>query len=224
MTKSAILGMMLAVPAIANAGNDGYPPTTPPDTYHPGDTPPPPPPADGYHTGNYPYPYHYHHYADYGHTSFGVLVGTDTTFNGDPWSSRLELQLSADLGRGRAAAVSLVLPPAWMSSGQNQFGVGVTNVIEAPPSLRLRLLPWSPVRPYLDAGIGAVFVTGHRHDSQLFDTRTQQTGWMTRAVFGLEAGANHGPMLVIEPVEWRTYHLGPNYSRWGAEIGIAGRF
>jgi len=191
MTKSAVLGILLAAPAIANAGDyDGY-----------------------------------HQYHDYGGGSIAILVGADSQFNGTPWGARGTIQLSGDVAQGKDAALAFVLPGTWLSTGHNQFGLGHTNVIEAPPSLRLRMLPQLPVRPYLDAGIGAVFVTtDDRRDSQLFRTRTQDTGWMTRAVFGLEIGANHGPTFILEPVQWQTYHLGRSYSRWGAQVGLGARF
>jgi len=190
MMKSAVLGMLLAAPAIANAGD-----------------------------------YDNQSYHDYGGGSVGVLIGTDSQFNGTPWTSRVTFKLSGDILQGTGAAVSFVLPPTWMSTGRTRFGVGRTNVIEAPPSLSLRLLPELPVRPYLEGGVGAVFVTtGDRGESFLFRSRLQETGWMTRAVFGLEMGANHGPMFLLEPVQWSTYHLGRDYSRWGAELGVGGRF
>jgi len=185
--KSAIVGLLLAAPAIAQ--------------------------AQGYYDNH-----------DYGAGGVSVLIGTDTAFNGTPWTGRLTLEAQGDLVRGTGVALAFAMPATWMSSGRAHFGLGRQSVIEAPPSLRLRLGPELPVRPFLDAGIGAVFVTTNDQRGFLFRNRVEDTGWMTRAAFGIEIGSNHGPMLVLEPVQWQTYHLGRDYSRWGAEIGIGGRF
>jgi len=161
---------------------------------------------------------------EYGAGGVSVLIGTDSTFDGNPWTSRITLEGQGDLVRGTGAALAFALPVTWMSTGRDQFGLGRQSVLEAPPSLRLRLGPELPVRPFVDAGIGAVFATTHNRNQFLFRDRSEDTGWMTRTAFGLEIGSNQGPMLVVDPVQWQTYHLGRDFSRWGAEIGIGGRF
>lgn len=164
------------------------------------------------------------YYHDYGPGSISVLVGTDSQLTGDPWTARVSLDLEGDIGRGTGAALGFALPAAWVSTAQDRFGVGNASVFEVPPSLRLRFLPETPVRPYFDAGIGAVLITSQTNKSFLFRNRRDQTGWMTRAAFGLEIGSNHGLMLQLVPVTWSTYHLGRDYDRWGAMIGLGGRF
>jgi len=218
MTKFAIVGLvLLAVPAIANAGDsDGCGGCGPSTSQPPTSQAPAPYPTQDYglHSGR-----------SYGSGEVAVLVGTNTNFNGSPWTSRLSLHFGGDFLRGPYAALGFVLPVTWMSTGWNQFGVGRSNVLETAPSLQLRFLPNAPIRPYLDAGIGAVWATPTDNNPRfLFRNRTQETGWMTRAAFGLEMGPAHGPMVVLEPVQWETYDLGPHYSRWVAEIGLGARF
>jgi len=156
--------------------------------------------------------------------SFTVLLGTNTAFDGDPATFRLTLQGDTDLVGGRDARLALAVPVTWMTSGEHRFGVSFrSSVIEIPPSLRLRLLPRLPVRPYADLGLG-VAIASTDTGSWLFSDQSQTVGWMTRSAIGLELGDPRGLFFAVEPFSMDTYHLGADSTRVGAMLGLGSRF
>lgn len=161
---------------------------------------------------------------DGGDSSVSVMIGTDSAFDGDPATLRLRVQGEGDLVDGAVVGLSGVLPLAWATSGEDSFGISSRqSIIEVPPSLRLRLLNRWWIRPYADLGIGLVFATQNT-DTWLFEGRSNSVGWMTRSAVGLELGATHGVIVSVEPMSWQTYHLGGDYSRFAAMVGIGSRF
>lgn len=161
---------------------------------------------------------------DGGDSSVSVMIGTDSAFDGDPATLRLRVQGEGDLVDGGVVGLSGVLPLAWATSGEDRFGVSARqSIIEVPPTLRLRLLNRWWVRPYVDLGLGLVFATSDT-ETWLFEGRDNSVGWMTRSAVGLELGATEGVIVSVEPLSWQTYHLGGDYSRFAAMVGVGSRF
>jgi hypothetical protein len=155
-----------------------------------------------------------------GDAAVTVLLGTDTAFDGNPASLRLTVSGEGDLVRGTGAALAIALPVTVMTAGSS--GPSQTAV-ELPPSLRLRLIPRSVVRPYGDLGLGLALLASNEGDG-LFADADQTAGLMTRAALGVEIGDPDGLMFVIEPVSVRSYHVGSTYGRAGIMIGGGARF
>lgn len=159
-----------------------------------------------------------------GDTSFAVLLGSDTSFDGDPATFRLTVLGGGRLIQGDLLGFDVVVPATWMTSGENRFGVSTRNTaVEIPPSLRLELLPRLPVRPYGDLGVGLVVATTTA-DSWMFDGSSRAAGWMTRSALGVELGPPGGVMFIVEPLTARTYHLEGHYARVGSMVGVGGHF
>src|SRR5688572_28287068 len=158
-----------------------------------------------------------------GDAAVTVLLGTDTAFDENPASLRLTVSGEGDLVRDESVALALALPVTLMTAGQ--FGDDVANqtALELPPSLRLRLLPRSIVRPYGDLGLGLAVVSKNANGG-LFSDANQTVGLMTRGALGLEIGDPDGFMFVVEPISARSYHIGPTYGRFGIMIGGGARF
>jgi hypothetical protein len=159
-----------------------------------------------------------------GDAAVTVLLGTDTAFDANPASLRLTLSGETDIVRDKDVALAIALPFTIMTAG-NSFNGGVNQTaFEIPPSLRLRLLPHSIVRPYGDLGLGVVFVSENGSGGGLFESHDQTAGLMTRGALGLEIGDPDGLMFVVEPISARSYHIGPTYGRFGVMIGGGARF
>lgn len=157
-----------------------------------------------------------------GDSAVSVLLGTDTAFDSNPASLRLTVSGETDLVRDREVALAVALPVTLITSGNFNAGGSGQTAFEVPPSLRLRLLPHSIVRPYGNLGLGVVFVT--ENGNGLFESHTQTAGLMTRGALGVEIGEPDGFMFVIEPISARSYHIGPTYGRFGVMIGGGARF
>jgi hypothetical protein len=161
---------------------------------------------------------------DGGDSAVSVLIGTDSAFDGDPATLRIRLQGEADIVDGGVVGLAGVLPITWLTAGTDSFGFSTRqSVFEVPPSLRLRLLNNLWVRPYADLGVGMVITTESR-DGFLMKSRDNNVGWMTRSAIGVELGATHGVMVQIEPLSAQTYHLGGDFARFSAMIGVGSRF
>lgn len=161
---------------------------------------------------------------DGGDSSLSVLLGTDSAFDGNPASLRLRVQGEGDLVDGGVVGLSGLLPITWTTAGEDSFGISTRqSFVEVPPSLRLRLLNQLWIRPYADLGIGLVFASS-RGNNFLLEGTDNGLGWMTRSALGLELGATQGVVVSLEPLSWQTYHLGGDYRRFAAMIGIGSRF
>ena len=195
----AFLAALSLVPSVAGAHPGKRP------HRHDGQVDPAPPPRDAP-----------------GDAAVTVLLGTDTAFDDNPASLRLTVSGEGDLVRDESVALALALPVTLMTAGQ--FGDSVANqtALELPPSLRLRLLPRSIVRPYGDLGLGLAVVSRNENGG-LFSDAEQTVGFMTRAALGLEIGEPDGFMFVVEPLSARTYHIGPTYGRFGIMVGGGAR-
>lgn len=161
---------------------------------------------------------------DGGDSAVSVLIGTDSAFDGDPATVRIRVQGEADIVDGGGVGLAGVLPITWLTAATDSFGFSARqSVFEVPPSLRLRLLNKLWVRPYADLGVGLVLTTESR-DGFLMKSRDNNVGWMTRSAIGVELGATHGVMVQIEPLSAQTYHLGGDFARFSAMIGVGSRF
>lgn len=157
-------------------------------------------------------------------TSFGVLIGTDTAFDGDPSTFRLSLQGAGDLTTDDIARLGIVMPLTWMTTGEDTFGISTRHtVVEIPPSLRLSLFHDLPVRPYGDVGLGLAVATDEV-DGWPFGETDRNVGWMSRAAIGVEIGSSDGFMVMVEPLSLRTYHIDGTDARLGGMVGVGTHF
>lgn len=161
---------------------------------------------------------------DDGDGAFGVMVGTDSAFDGNPATIRLTAQGIGDLIDGDLVSIAGVVPVTFMTGGDDRFGFSSRQTMfELPPSVRARFLSSLPIRPYADLGLGLA-AASRTEDSWLLEGHENAVGWMTRAALGAELGDTDGLFVLVEPLSWQTYHLGGNYSRLAGMIGLGSRF
>jgi hypothetical protein len=161
---------------------------------------------------------------DYGTSAIGVLIGTDTSFQGGPASFRFTISGEYDATGNDQFALAIAMPVTIVTQGDEVFGVSVDRTaFELPPSLRVRVMPDEVVRIYGDVGMGMVIVAS-RADDAWYLAQTDDVGFMTRMAIGLEFGPTHGPMFLLEPISTRTYWMGDTYGRIGVMAGFGGRF
>lgn len=153
-------------------------------------------------------------------------TGVGATFDGRPATVRLQLQGELPLHPSDAMGVGLVLPLEFTTSGYESFGVSTDNaMVTFVPSLRLRFQNATVARPYLDAGLGAAYITA-QPDGWLFDGGRHRMGWTTRALIGLEFGPPTGGLtLVIEPLAIETLSFGDRHvAGYVGRLGVGVRY
>lgn len=150
-----------------------------------------------------------------------VLVGTSTALDGDPASLRLSVRGELGLAESGVASASLLLPFTITTVGDDGFGFSSQRTLfELPVSLRGRLLPDSPVRPYGDIGAGVAIGTS-RFDGWLVDSTDASNAFMTRTAVGVEIGKPEGLSFVVEPASWTTYLADQKVrATWGLMLGL----
>ena len=155
------------------------------------------------------------------HAGVQALVGVNSAFDGDPASLSVTGRYESTRSPGPVAA-SFLLPVHVSTRGEERFGVSSNHTrIDIPPSLRLRIVPESPVRAYGDLGAGVAIATS-RVDGWLVEDSDTATAFLTRAALGIEVGPAAGPALAIEPLSVHTTYGGSGTrTSLGLMLGIS---
>lgn len=156
-----------------------------------------------------------------------IGVGYRTAERDDPQTMRLSLRSELPVTSPAAASLGIVLPLSLATSGESGFGWSTqTTAVELAPSLRLRLFSDTPVRPYADLGLGAIWRFSET-DTWFGDGSSRQFGPMTRSALGLELGGyDPGTVaFVVEPFSFQRYGFSDQgASRFSSMIGVSGNF
>ena len=138
-----------------------------------------------------------------------ILVGPGYWAEDGPARLRVSVRGEAEIATEDAVGFAVVLPVDIASSGSDGFGWEVNRMlVEVVPSARLRVAPASPVRAYVDAGVGPWFQLTQT-ETIFGDAESQRSGFMTTAALGLEFGKTEPNSLavVLEPIRARTYFV-----------------
>lgn len=129
--------------------------------------------------------------------------------SGDPVTTRFGARLGIPVAANEVVGFDAVFPLEVATSGDSGFGFQSRNTaLELAPTARLRFAPESPVRAYLDAGVGFAHRFS-RTDTWFGDVERNRTTPMFRSGVGFEFGGTEpGALaLVVEPIGWRHYGL-----------------
>lgn len=156
-----------------------------------------------------------------------IGVGYGTPERDDPETMRLSLRSELPVTSPAPISLGVVLPLSLATSGDSGFGWSTqTTAVEFAPSLRLRFFSDTPVRPYADLGMGAIWRFSET-DTWFGDGSSRQFGPMTRSALGIELGGyEQGTVaLVVEPFSFQRYGFDDSgASRFSSMIGINGNF
>lgn len=156
-----------------------------------------------------------------------ALFGFGTGNADDPETMHLSLRGEMPVAAGDVAAFTVVGPVDLTGSSSSGLGWEREQMaLSIAPSARLRLVPDSVVRPYLDAGLGVIWRFSET-DTWFGDATERQVGPMTRAALGVEIGGTDPGTVafVAEPISYQR--LGFNSEgadRISALFGITGAF
>jgi len=199
---------LVFAPGVASAQTTTYPlPAPAPTTTYP--LPAPPPEPTEVAPEQWPY----------GIGQFGVMLGSDTAWDGGPASFRITIQSGYDIVGNEKFAIGGDFPTTLVTQGETSFGVSTNHTaLEFPPSFRFRVSPMKVFRLYVEVGIGLVWVVSNETDGWYIDEQSK-LGFMTRSAVGLEIGKPRGFMFLLEPLGTRTYWMKETYARVGIMAG-----